>query len=75
MTSTEERPHERVVVLAQVICSIELRRITIFQDLERLSDCRIRLATHLDCPQLALPFSLSTGVQDRDAKVLQHPLA
>jgi len=36
MTPTEEHPHERVVVLAQVICSIELRRITVFQDLERL---------------------------------------
>ena len=29
MTPTESRPHERVVVLAQVICSIELQRITL----------------------------------------------
>ena len=29
MTPTESRPHERVVVLAQVICSIELQQITL----------------------------------------------
>ena len=29
MTSIETRPHERVVGLAQVICSIELQRITL----------------------------------------------
>ena len=29
MTSVETRPHERVAGLAQVICSIELQRITL----------------------------------------------
>ena len=39
-----------------VVCLLSFRR-----------KCRLRLATHLDCPQLALPFSPSAGVQDRDA--------